>query len=193
MLQIKDLRVGQWKEPCIGLTQENSIENSVQDCLPYIQIPNGLCKLFLTYPKWPCVCLKVNMCIYTLYDIILPCVMWLVTCVIWCDLLYDSVILVIIIIIIFSNNFFFIANLSYVLGVSPSSSSVYSTPTPTPDHDLHLWQSSKYHWKDTLRTYGKVLRSWKVLLELSRGPEEEHSTVGEDWGHKGAEMKFGRE
>jgi len=36
MLRIKDLRVGQWKEPCIGLTQENSIENSVQDCLPYI-------------------------------------------------------------------------------------------------------------------------------------------------------------
>ena len=51
LLQIKDLRVGQVKEPCIGLTQENSIENSVQDCLPYILIPNGLCKLFLAYPK----------------------------------------------------------------------------------------------------------------------------------------------
>ena len=63
VLQIKDLRVGQWKEPYIGLIQENSIENSVQDCLPYIQIPNGLYKLFLTYPKWPCVHLKVNMCI----------------------------------------------------------------------------------------------------------------------------------
>jgi len=61
MLQIKDLRVGQWKEPCIRLTQENSIENSVQDCLPYILIPNGPCKLFIAYPKWPCVCLKVNM------------------------------------------------------------------------------------------------------------------------------------
>ena len=36
MLQIKDLRVGQWKEPCIEFTQENLIENSVQDCLPYI-------------------------------------------------------------------------------------------------------------------------------------------------------------
>ena len=58
MLQIKELRVGWWKEPCIGLTQENS----VQDCLPYIQIPNGPCKLFLAYPKWPCVRLKVNMC-----------------------------------------------------------------------------------------------------------------------------------
>jgi len=55
MLQIKDLRVDQWKEPCIGLTQENSIENSVQACLPYIWIPNGLCELFLAYPKRPCV------------------------------------------------------------------------------------------------------------------------------------------
>ena len=36
VLQLKDLRVGQWEEPCIGLTQENSIENSVQDSLPYI-------------------------------------------------------------------------------------------------------------------------------------------------------------
>jgi len=86
VLQIKDLRVGQWKESCIRLTQENSIENSVQDCLPYILIPNGPCKLFLAYPKWPCVCLKVNMYYHTLYDIIssrifyvLLCVMWLVT------------------------------------------------------------------------------------------------------------------
>jgi len=62
LLQLKDLRVGQWKEPCIGLTQENSIESSVQDSLPYIQIPNGLCKLFLTHPKQPYICLKVNMC-----------------------------------------------------------------------------------------------------------------------------------
>jgi len=29
VLQLKDLRVGQWEEPCIGLTQENSIESSV--------------------------------------------------------------------------------------------------------------------------------------------------------------------
>jgi len=47
MLQLKDLRVGQWEELCIEFTQENS----VQDGLPYIQIPNGLCELFLTYPK----------------------------------------------------------------------------------------------------------------------------------------------
>jgi len=36
MLQTQVLRVEQVNEPCIGLTQENSIENSVQDCLPYI-------------------------------------------------------------------------------------------------------------------------------------------------------------
>ena len=30
-------------ELCIGLTQENSIENSVQDSLPYILKPHGLC------------------------------------------------------------------------------------------------------------------------------------------------------
>ena len=34
MLQTQDLRVDQEKEPCIGFTQENSIENSVQDSLP---------------------------------------------------------------------------------------------------------------------------------------------------------------
>ena len=99
LLQLKDLRIGQWEEPCIGLTQENSIENSVQDGLPYIQIPNGLCKLFLTYPKWPCVCLKVNMhftcCMILSFQNLLPPSMCHVTCdhVIWCDLLYGSVIL----------------------------------------------------------------------------------------------------
>ena len=51
MLQLKNLSVGLGEEHCIGFTQENSIENSVQDGLPYRQIPNGLCKLFLTYPK----------------------------------------------------------------------------------------------------------------------------------------------
>ena len=51
MLQSQDFRVGQAKEPCIGLTQENSIENFVQDCLPYILILNSLCELFLAYPK----------------------------------------------------------------------------------------------------------------------------------------------
>ena len=39
------------------------MENSVQDCLAYIQIPNSMCELFLAYPKQPCIHLKVNMCI----------------------------------------------------------------------------------------------------------------------------------
>ena len=43
MLQTKDLRVGQKKESCIGFTQENSIENSVQDSLSYILNPHGPC------------------------------------------------------------------------------------------------------------------------------------------------------
>jgi len=43
MLQTQALRVGQVKEPCIGLTQENSIENSVQDSLSYIPWTYGPC------------------------------------------------------------------------------------------------------------------------------------------------------
>ena len=43
MLQTQALRVGQVKEPCIGLTQENLIENSVQDSLPYIPWTHGPC------------------------------------------------------------------------------------------------------------------------------------------------------
>ena len=42
MLQTQDLRVGQADKPCIGLIQENLIENSVQDCLPYILLAQGL-------------------------------------------------------------------------------------------------------------------------------------------------------
>jgi len=51
LLQTQDLRVGQKKEPCIGFIQENSIENSIQDCLLYILIPNGPYELFLAYPN----------------------------------------------------------------------------------------------------------------------------------------------
>ena len=51
LLRSQELRVVQVKEPCIEFTQENSIENSVQDGLPYILIPTGLCKLLLAYPK----------------------------------------------------------------------------------------------------------------------------------------------
>ena len=43
LLQTQALSVGQVNEPYIGLTQENSIESSVQDCLPYIPKPHGLC------------------------------------------------------------------------------------------------------------------------------------------------------
>jgi len=43
LLQTQVLRVRQVNEPCIGLTQENSIENSVQDGLPYILKPYSLC------------------------------------------------------------------------------------------------------------------------------------------------------
>jgi len=42
LLQTQVLRVEQVNEPCIRLTQENLIENSVQDCLPYILQPHGL-------------------------------------------------------------------------------------------------------------------------------------------------------
>jgi len=43
LLQTQVLRVGQVNESCIRLTQENSMENSVQDSLPYILNPPGLC------------------------------------------------------------------------------------------------------------------------------------------------------
>ena len=43
LLQSQDPRVGQEKEPCIGFIQENSIENSIQDCLPYILKLHGPC------------------------------------------------------------------------------------------------------------------------------------------------------
>ena len=40
-----------------------SIENFVQGYLSYILKSNSLCSTTLAYPKWPCVFLKVNMCI----------------------------------------------------------------------------------------------------------------------------------
>ena len=51
LLQFRGLRVGQWIESCIRLTQENSIENSVQDCLSYILKAHGPCYVLLAYPK----------------------------------------------------------------------------------------------------------------------------------------------
>ena len=46
MLQTQVLRVGQVNKPCIGLTQENSIENFVQNCLSFILNYNGPCYYF---------------------------------------------------------------------------------------------------------------------------------------------------
>jgi len=43
VLQTQVLRVEQVNKPCIRLTQENSIENFIQDSLPYILNPYGLC------------------------------------------------------------------------------------------------------------------------------------------------------
>ena len=45
VLWLKDLKIDQWIESYtyIRLTQENLIENSVQDCLPYILKPHGPC------------------------------------------------------------------------------------------------------------------------------------------------------
>ena len=51
MLQSQDLRVSQEKEPCIGFTQENSIENSVQNYLSYILLAYGPCSTTLAYHK----------------------------------------------------------------------------------------------------------------------------------------------
>jgi len=43
MLQTQVLRVEQVNESCIGLMQENLIENSVQNSLSYILNLHGLC------------------------------------------------------------------------------------------------------------------------------------------------------
>jgi len=51
LLQFQDLRVGQEKKSYIGFTQENSIENSIQDGLSYILITHSLYSTTLVYPK----------------------------------------------------------------------------------------------------------------------------------------------
>ena len=60
ILQLQELRVVQVKEPCIEFTQENSIENSVQDSLPYISFYMDHASYCVPYPKLPYVSLKVN-------------------------------------------------------------------------------------------------------------------------------------
>jgi len=51
ILQSQDLRVDQEKKPCIKFTQENLIENLVQDYLSYILKAHGLCPTTSAYPK----------------------------------------------------------------------------------------------------------------------------------------------
>ena len=46
VLQTQVLRVRQANEPCIGLTQENLIENSIQKCLSYILSYDSPCYYF---------------------------------------------------------------------------------------------------------------------------------------------------
>jgi len=50
LLQYQDLRVGQEKKPYIGFTQENLIENSVLDCLPYILNSHSPCYYYFSLP-----------------------------------------------------------------------------------------------------------------------------------------------
>jgi len=57
----KTLELVNKKNLVLGLIQENSIENSLQDCLPFILKAYGLCYVLLAYPKQPCVYLKANM------------------------------------------------------------------------------------------------------------------------------------
>jgi len=61
LLQAQALRVGQEKEPCIGLTQENLIESSLQNSLSYIPIHMVCTSYCVYYPKVPCVRHEVNM------------------------------------------------------------------------------------------------------------------------------------
>ena len=72
MLQTQDLRTGQVNEPCIRLTQENSIKNSVQDCLSYILNINGSYFTTLAYSKQLYVCFRANIYSAYYYNIILP-------------------------------------------------------------------------------------------------------------------------
>ena len=61
ILQLQDLRVNQVKKPYIVLTQENLIDNSIWDCLPYISRLIVYATLQLAYLKWSYIYLKVNL------------------------------------------------------------------------------------------------------------------------------------
>ena len=71
------LRVGDKNNPCIRVTQENSIRNSLQDNLPYILLQMVRANYCTPYPKWPRVKYEANMwsscymtssCSRTFYD-----------------------------------------------------------------------------------------------------------------------------
>ena len=81
--KLKNLELFKRKNFILRLIQENSIENSIQDHLPYIPKTNGPCSTTLAYPKWLYIYLKVNMYyIYYIISFILEsstafhCVMW---------------------------------------------------------------------------------------------------------------------
>ena len=61
MLRLRPLELDK-RGTLYRVTQENSIESSAQDSLPYIPRTHGPCWLLLTYPKQLCVYPKVNMC-----------------------------------------------------------------------------------------------------------------------------------
>jgi len=61
LLWSKVLRIGQKNNSCIWVTQENSIEISLQTSLSFILLPMVCAHYCAPYPKWPCVEHKVNM------------------------------------------------------------------------------------------------------------------------------------
>ena len=68
------------KKKNLVLIQENSIESSIHDYLPYIPETNGLCSTTLAYPKWLYICLKINIyitcCIMLFFqNLLLPSIM----------------------------------------------------------------------------------------------------------------------
>ena len=48
--KLETLELIKRKNLVLGLTQENSIENSIQDCLSYILKPHGLCYITSSLP-----------------------------------------------------------------------------------------------------------------------------------------------
>ena len=62
--------MGQEERTLYWVTQENLIENFVQDGLSYILITHGLSSTTLAYPKWLYVCLKANIWWYNSNSIV---------------------------------------------------------------------------------------------------------------------------